>query len=407
MKKHPIILSLLALSLLANAWLLWSHGSRSTDTASSASASTAAPRASATAGRTSSAAQENTPQPYVWRATGTSNEALRDLASQLRAAGFPPDIVVRFVGEMLRERTYAATLALPYWQLLSPGKEARKIQSAAAYELLRLQEEILGPSGSQVATLDPLTRSARFGQLGDSKVSALLRIERDYDEMKSDLSSNMSSYSSEDVKARQDQFRAIEKERLADIAATLTPEEYADWERRQSGSAKSVMTALRGLTVSEDEYTALLTAQKARDPNGSNYGIMSFDESARNPATAYAFTDSVRSTLGDERASTYLKSTDFAYAQAANFVEKHPDIPAAKSFELYKIQTEAQALLMNSRSSTSGAISADSTANLKAGIAELNTRLDTLLGSANADAYRSQGTGSMLRAFNNTSAPKK
>jgi len=407
--KNPVLLSLLAASLFANAWLVWSRTSASfmSDPAAVAPASGAV---HASGGAHSSASAKSSANaaartPFVWKNSGTSDTALRDLASELRAAGFPPNVVATFVGEMLRDRTYAAVLALPFWQLRAPSKDTRKLMTESARELLRLQEDILGPSGSPAATLDPLVRSGRFGDLSDDKINALLRIERDYDDLRSDVYTG-GSYTSAEIASRQQQQRTIEKERLADIAAALSPEEYADWERRESGTAKRVMSSLQNLDVSEEEYTALLAAQKTRDPNGSPYGMINFDENARNLSATFGFMDSVRSALGDERAQTYLKSSDFTYAQTASFIEKHPEIPAAKSFDLHKIQTEAQALMLANRSAaTEGAPSAASMEQTKNGMAALNARLDALLGPVAAEAYRSQGMGTMLRAFTPRPAP--
>lgn len=411
--KNFLLFSLLAVSLGANAWLLTSRSTLAPtpgDATEKSSASSSTRRAGANSSAAADTANTHsaaTREPFIWKNTGSSNESLRELAGQLRAAGFPNDVVVRFVGEMLRERTYAAAVDRPFWELMSPGKEARKQMNQAARELMREQEEILGSAGTAVATLDPLQRSARFGSLNDDKVAALLRIDRDYQEMRSDLYGNSGIITSEEVKARQEQQRTMEKERLADITAALSPEEFADWERRESGNAKSVMYALRDLSVSEEEYTALLAAQKARSPNGSPFGVISFDDSSRDPTATYAFMDNVRTTLGEERANTYLKSADFSYAQAANFVEKHPEVPAAKTFDLYKIQTEAQALMTANRSTGSGTPPSQATREqTQKGMAELNTRLDTLLGPTAAEAYRSQGMGSVLRAFTPRPAPK-
>lgn len=401
--KNSVLLSLLAASLFANAWLLWSRASASSAPGNSSAAQaygSARPLAGAPSSA-SAARATNDPaarQPFVWKNPGTSDSALRAFASELRAAGFPPNVVASFVGEMLRDRTFAAVLALPHWQLKVPGKETRKLQIQAARELLRLQEEILGPSGSPAATLEPLVRSRRFGDLSDDKVNALLRIERDYDELRGDVYA-ASAYSSEEITSRQQQQRTIEKERLADIAAALSPEEYADWERRESGSAKRVMNSLQNLDVSEEEYLALLSAQKIREPNGGISGVFSLDDTARNLPATNTFIDSVRTTLGDERANTYLKSSDFGYAQAASFAEKHPAVTPEKTFELFKIQNEAQALMLASRTAaTSGSAPTDPN-QLRQQITALNARLDALLGATTAEAYRSQGMGSMLRAF--------
>lgn len=420
--KNFLLISALVASLAANIWFAFAR-TRSPDSGAardaaaqiSSSTSRSAPRAaSGTTGATTPGA--NTARtPYVWNASGTSEAELRAFAADLRAAGFPPGVIVRFVGEMLRERTYAAVAALPYWQLLSPGKETRKLQSDAARELLRLQEEILGPSGSQVATLDPTQRRLQYGSLGDDKVAALLRIDRDYGELRSELFANMASMNMEEGRGRQEQMRTLEEERLADISAALTPEEFAAWELRDSGAGRRVMNALRNLDVTEQEYLALFAAQKERDPVSATGVFVIAGDNPDQRATTYAFMDKVRTTLGDDRAVTYLKDSDFSYAQVASFAEKNPAVTPAKTFDLYKLQNEAQVLMVQARQASESANGPlQPSEQMRKSFAELNAKLDALLGAETAEVYRSQGMGGIFRAFSpprrppaNTATPPK
>jgi hypothetical protein len=399
--RNSVFLLLLAISVVVNVWLFSSRvGARMTNASPSApAASSTSSAASALPARSSGpqvAATAAAPAAFVWPAGGTSDTELRQLANSLRAAGFPPPVVAGFIGELLRDRTSTEVAQLPFWQLTSPGREARKLQSAAARELLRLQEEILGPAGAPVATLDPLQRRHDYGSLGDADVAALLRIERDYQELRMDLMNSSPSVSREEMDVRRKAMEDLEKERLADIAAALSPEEFAEWERRSSPAANRVGMSLREVTVSEDEYLALLAIEKARNPYQRAF-VSSFAPAVAETA---AFLDKVRGTLGDERAHAYLKAADFNYGMVARAAEKLPGMTPAKSAELYKLQLEAGAAMI-----TDPAGAPRDPAKVQATLTGLNARLETLLGADAAAAYRAQPAGALFNAFRPRPSP--
>lgn len=399
--KTIVLYFALAVSLGSNAWFLIRRDAADPASRGAVSSGAAAGRSSTGGPAVAASAARPRPAdapavPVVWKSPALTNDALRAFAAELRGAGFPPDAVVRIVGEMLRARTFAAIEALPPWQLMAPGKETRRLQGEAARELLRLQEEILGPSGSQVATLDPLTRQHRFGALADDKVAALLRIERDYEELRADMFSS-SAIGRDEMNARQEQMRTLEKERLADITAVLTPEEFADWDRRESPEAKRVMFALRDVTATETEYLALLEAQKTRAAaSGGSGGASPFNPLPTDLPATFGFVDQVRATLGEERGGAYLKLIEPLYAQAASFTEKDSTLGPNVAYELFKLQSEAQASMIASRG-PDGTIDVE---RRRREISDLNARLETLLGPERAEAYRKQGVGMIFRAAN-------
>lgn len=382
---------LLALSLAAN---LWFALARSAAEGNSLPRPAAAPgpapgdeRGPAASDARAKTTATNTAAPFVWPHSRGTDADLRQVAAAMRAAGFPPEIVVRFVGEMLREHTSTEIAQLPFWQLLAPGRDTRKRQAAAVRELLRRQEEILGPAGAPVATLDPIQRRLDYGALGDAQVAALLRIDRDYDELRADLSGAGGSVAREDFAALQKSYADLERERIADVAAVLSPEEFAEWERRKSPVAERIGWTLRELTIDEDEYAAVFAIEKARSPHERSF------VGSLGPGTpeVFAYMDQIRVALGDERASTYLKTANFAYGMVARFAEKQPGITAAKTYELYRLQSEAQSAAAPDPSGAPRSGEA-----LRTRMAEFNARLEALLGPEAAAAYRAQGMGRLF-----------
>lgn len=392
---NRLLPALLALSLALNVWLAF-HSARPADApaavapAAGSGASGSVARLASGAAAASSASAPGR-QPFFWKTRGTSDADLRALAADLRAAGVPPAIVGRLVGEVLRERLFAGLAQLPPWQLLSPGKETRKLQLAAARELLRRQEEIVGPGGAAVATLDPVQRRLDYGDLPDAKVATLMRIDRDYEDLRLDLIMGSSgTITREESEARRKAGADLEKERLADVAAALTPEEFADYERRRSPAAERLMRSLTNLTLSEQDYTALFEIEKAKDPYASFAGG---SLGAVAPETL-AYMDQVRTALGEERANTYLKSADYSYGMVARFAEKYPSITPAQTYELYKLQGEVMAAVIASPNAPPA-----EPGQLRAKLESLNTRLEALIGAEAAAAYRQQGNGTLFATF--------
>jgi hypothetical protein len=393
-----LLLGFLVASVSANVALyLYRHPADSAQDAGPPT-SAAAHAAGAAQKSTSANSAGATPaaQPVVWTAPAPTPDALRAYAADLRRAGFPPRVIAQLVRTLLRDQAMSEAAQLPFWRLTPSDPEFRRRQSAAEEKLQRQLEEILGADGTPAALLDPAARAQRYGSLPDAKVNALLRIERDFQELSSGV--NLSGPASrEEFEARSAQLALLEKERRADIAAALTPEEFAAWELRSSGTALRVQNAARNLTLSEEEYRAVFAAQKEFEPN---LGMNFFSSLGNDPRLAErnALNEKLRATLGDERFDTYLRSYDPNYANVATFTDKQPGLTRAQTYSLYQLQLEAQAALAaQSRNVDSG--QRPSSAETQKTWGALNARLDELLGPTAAEAYRATGGGSYFKMF--------
>jgi hypothetical protein len=317
---------------------------------------------------------------------------LRAFAADLRAAGVPDRIIVQMVGQLVRERHLAPLATLPHWKLLHMDVATRRKMNAASFAAAQELEEILGPIASPAATLDPIQRRFDYGDLPDAKINALLRIDRDYRDLSLEFTANRGILTPADMAERQKNMEALEKERLADFAAVLSPEEFAEWERRNSANANRVQYGLRNTTVTAEEYEALYAIQKQFEPNaGGNSLTIGRDRPAAEVDAMHA---QVRSVLGDERFDSYLKAIDFQYAEASSFADKQGNLTSAQTYALYQLQREA----MNTMRSRPDAPTLSSDERRKR-LDDLNTKLDALLGAEAANAYRKQGTGMIFGSF--------
>lgn len=399
--KNLLLLSALFVSLAANGWLLLRPGGalarESNPTATDRAAANARPGSAVGSSTAATTREAAAPRPLVWTAPGSSPAELRAFAADLRAAGVPDRIAVQLVGTLVRERHLAPLAALPHWKLLQMDVATRRQMNAAGVAAARELEELLGPIASPAALLDPVQRRLEYGDLPDAKVNALTRIEQDYRDLSLEFSAPRGILTATDVAARQKQMDALEQERLADIAAALTPEEFADWERRSSSNATRVQYGLRNTTVTAEEYEALYTIQKQFEPNAGGNSLMIGRD--RPGAEIDAMHAQVRGVLGDERFDSYLKTIDFQYSEVASYAAKQGNLTSAQTYALYQLQRDAMSAMRVRPDSP--APSMDERRKL---FADLNGKLDALLGPAGADAYRKQGTGTL---FNNFRTPPR
>lgn len=398
--KTWIIVLLLALSFAANVWLLRAKRSNAPAAGHVADATPASAQAVKSVAPPTAA-----PRPVRWRDSALTFEATRALAADLRAAGFPDHVVAKFVVLRLRERAGLEMAKFPYWELMGNGRKVRARQSELDAEVVRQQEEILGAAGSPAALYDPAARLLAFGELSDAKVNALLRIQADYREVGNDQLNQPGAMTSEEFLARRERMRTIERERYADMKAALSPEEFAEFEARNSSSASRVQDGLKDLPVSEEEYRALYAAQRAREPNADQWGGFVRNEISSDLAATYAFNEKVRATLGEERADVYLKASDPSYAQAAKFAEQAPGFARERLDELYRLQNETSVAWQESSRAVANR-GASGAAEFQAKFDDLNQRLETLLGPDAAKAYRAQGVGSHFTRRSRATPPR-
>ena len=332
-----------------------------------------------------------------WTTPRTDDE-LRTLIANMRAAGCPPSILRAVVDKIVSER-YAANRAdadLPFWK--NPPRTPEKVAAdqARERESRALREDLLGADSSPAARLDPIERRRQYGNLSDEKIDALIRLNRDYSDVRSVASAGRQDFSMESYQELMKQQAALEKEREADLATVLTPEEMADYEKRTSTTAGAVMRGLTTVDVSESEYAALYGSQKSFDAAFPRSIDFNNAELRAQRAQAQALlNEEARAVLGEERFYHYLEGNDSQFARTAALTKKFPAVTPAVAYQVYQLQVEAEAAVTKAR--TSG--------NLQQAAAvsgEYAARLAQLIPADAADAYKNQFGGSVF----NVRAPR-
>jgi hypothetical protein len=390
---------LLAASLIGNiafaAYVIRSSSisvSNASASAPSASASSARPSASG-----SSATTVTATGPLQWRTPRTDAD-MRDVVAKLRAAGYPPAILRAVVNQMLQDR-FGKGLAdpdQPFWKRTNQTPETRAAQIATSKEMNALREDLLGADGTPAASLSDAQRTRRFGNLSDDKINALLKLDQEYDEVRS-LANAARDGTTGGGRDRAEQQRALEAEKRADLAAVLTPAELEQYDMRNSTSAQRMIGNLRNVDVSETEYAQLYQLQKTHDDatpeRGETNGIEGFASRLVGQAE---LNEQAHAVLGDDRFYKYLEGADPTYASISRFTAQQTNISQATTYQLYQLQSEMQLTLAASRGNNSGAPTAERMAAVRASLESYNTKLQNLLGSEAADAYKKQGAGRMF-----------
>jgi hypothetical protein len=154
--------------------------------------------------------------------------------------------------------------------------------------------------------------------------------------------------------ADQEQLKAIERQRKAELAAVLTPQELEEYELRHSSTAQTMRTQLAGFQPTEEEFRKIFRLERTFDE--------SFDQAfdTRNDAAMTArvqseqaaqnaLNDEIRKTLGPQRFAEYQRAQDTDYRAILQLTDRFqapPDVAAKvynmkQAAEQYKRQVES------------------------------------------------------------------
>lgn len=404
--NRPLLFAALAVSLVGNAWFLIAASPRPAAAkpaeAPAVSASTkvapGAPPAARPVTPSTGAASDQAAvdaaglRGLTWR-TPTTDDEFRALAADLRAAGFPSRLVTRLISELYEQRRRAESpqTKLPFWQRRAAQKEMQEYSRQTAKNL----EAILGPDARPSARLDAVARARQYGSLPDAKIDAIAAIERDYQEMQSDMmrSQGGDTFSFEEWGARQQQRNLLKTEMRADLEKILTPTELTEYELRNSDTARTIAYGLRDLSVSTAEFAALYEVQRAFDAaNPPLTGRITMEQMTARQNAEQARMEQLRGVLTDDRFFTYLAATNTEYRAIAALGKQFPGVTSATAYQTLQLSTQVQQ--ERNRLAASGALRTPEV--IQTAYAGWNARLDALLGAEAAAAYRKGPYG---RAF--------
>lgn len=252
--------------------------------------------------------------------------------AQLRAEGFPPEIIRALVYARLQQRYDPRIRALTskadnraYWRSPFFGGYAVGLSTedrAAVRELYKEMsaeaKALLGDGDEALHPYEKEQRERTMGNLSSAKVGQVDAINRDY----SDLSMMVRERTKGGVvlKADRERLRLLERERRADLAAVLTPEELVEYDLRASPAASGVRNRLRHFEPSEAEFRAIAALYVDLDLKHGGPANLSAAERAARQADEKELPAKLQSVLSPERYAEYLITTDGAFRQTTEFM---------------------------------------------------------------------------------------
>jgi hypothetical protein len=324
----PLLL-LLALSLAANAALFLRGSSTNAPPDKPAdinAATSGAPR--------SSAASAADAQAALWRQIDAGDPSAIE---QLRAAGWPPEAIASAVRAHLHLRLRAEIKSRwpdadqdNYWSsqaMFGGPTEQRKLQHELWKKYEATLTKLLGP---QASFQDDNWRDLRFSDLPPEKANVVRAIEDDYRLLLSEARGSFDPDGNnlvlpEDI----EKLRFLEKERRADLARALTPEELFEYELRSTDAANGIRFRLDAFDPSEEEFRAIfriVQETSARRGRVEVYGSVPPDEQALQKQVQAEIEAQLQQQLSPERYADYKRAQDFDY-RALHELGKHFDLP--------------------------------------------------------------------------------
>lgn len=261
--------------------------------------------------------------------TQLRHDDLPTLIARLRAAGFPPSAIRSIAEAEILERFKPRLDELrrqldetPYWrgditQFMGTSKLYEQM-SQISRERTKALRGLIGTDAYAYAGLNPSdVQRQRFGNLSPGKIELVQRITDDYAEMTSQIRSAMQGITLPEDKEK---FALLEREKRADLASILTPEELADYEMRTSQLTMRLRTTFSIMDASEAEFRAIYNAYQPHietlfptTPSGVVF-LSSQTEDPRRVANERVNAD-IKQSLGADRFAQYQRANDRDFQQ--------------------------------------------------------------------------------------------
>lgn len=357
-----------------------------------------ASRAQTTAASSAAAAPSAGALAQLW--SSIYSDDLPTLVARLRAAGFPASAIRSIVDAEIYKRLgdrYAELRRMiddvPYWRAdpfryMGSTSKFYETYSQLSRERTRAVREVLGQDAYAYSGMDPSEAQRRqFGNLSPGKIEMVQRINDDYAEMLSQVRSSMQGIT---LPEDREKIALLEREKKADLAAILTPQELADYEMRSSTITMRLRTTLTVMDASEAEfqkiYQAYLPHSETLFPSTS-VGVVYRSNDAtdpRNVAIAKINEDLTRE-LGADRAAQFQRANDRDFQQLYQLTRAQ-NLPYETVVRAFDVRNTASAQSLRIVDDPVMSVE-DKRAALKNLSEQSRTQLLSTLGSASGPTY--------------------
>lgn len=192
-------------------------------------------------------------------------------------------------------------------------------------------------------TGDEAYQQANISFLPPAKQQAVLDVQEKYAELEQEIYlRSRGLFLDEDQEA----IKQLQRERDAELAKTLTPEELFDYQLRNSDTANSLRASLGGLNPTPEEFRKLFQLQKTFDDqfnaafNASDENAMEIRARAEQEAQAALEAETQRA-LGPERYAEYQRTQDPDYRTLRQMTERF-NLPGETANAIYDMKLTAE-----------------------------------------------------------------
>jgi hypothetical protein len=287
---------------------------------------------------------------FDWRLV--ESEDYKKYIANLRSIGCPEetirDIIIADVNKMFESRAKASKPKekFKFWQTGMQSfagimdEEKIKQQQALNQEKRALLKELLGVEPEEKPDImamfgggNPFEAMLDF--LSPGKQTQVMELEQKYAAKMMKTFQN-GQPDAEDMK----EMVKVQKEKDAELAKIMTPEEKQDYDLRMSQTAMMMRMQLGSFDPGEQEFRDIFNAKKKFDDEFSPYGMLSNDPADQEKRTAAQkeLDSQLKNILGDSRYADYQRAQDYNYQNISKLVERQglPKEDAVKVYEMKK-----------------------------------------------------------------------
>ena len=296
--------------------------------------------------------------PISWRAVESTNYQV--YIANLKAIECPAetirDIIIADVAKLYaRRRAAVRARGQPYrfWQTGDAWENGPAADPAIRKQLQGLDAEERALV-KHLLGVDLATELAKFGNgdeeqermygfLSPEKRQQVLDLQARFDALEQEVYANSKGVMLDED---QEQLKAIQKQKEAELAAFLSPDELEEYQLRNSPTANGLRSQLTGFEPSEEEFRKIFKLQKTFDDEFSQAFDSTDDRQLEIKARAQqeaqdALNAEVKKALGPARYNEWVRAQDGDYRTLSQVAERF-ELPQETTAKVYDMKQEAE-----------------------------------------------------------------
>jgi len=182
-----------------------------------------------------------------------------------------------------------------------------------------------------------------YGFLPQEKRQRVLDVQSKYDELEQEIYANSKGMLLDED---QEKIKRIEKQKEAELAGVLSPEELEEFDLRHSSTANAMRAQMSGFQPTEEEFRKIFRLQKVFD-NDFNQVFDATDDkqsevkSSAQQAAQDALNAEVKKAIGDTRYNEWARAQDPDYKALAQMSDRF-EVPKDTIAKVYDMKQEAE-----------------------------------------------------------------